>query len=263
MEQMIVQERTRLAARADLPRGAQLKGVSTVRRADQSLAACIDHTLLKPEAGTAQIAQLCAEARSYGFASVCVNPRYVTQCAATLVGSAVRVCCVVGFPLGANQTAVKVFEAIQAIADGAQEIDMVLPVGALCDGHESVVALDIFQVCQAAHALGVPVKVILETGLLDQQQKITACLLAARAGADFVKTSTGFGPGGATVDDIRLMRACVGEDVGVKASGGVRTLADAEAVLAAGANRIGASAGVAIISAAAGWIDSTAVSDTY
>ncbi len=251
MEQMIAQERARLAGLSGLPQGTQLAGVATVRGADEPPAACIDHTLLKPEADAAQISRLCDEARAYGFASVCINPRFVAQCAEALAGSPVKVCTVIGFPLGANRTAVKVFEAVQAIADGAREVDMVLPIGALRSGDIAAVADDIFQVCQAAHALGVPVKVILETGLLDTQQKITGCLLAARAGADFVKTSTGFGPGGATVEDIRLMRACVGTELGVKASGGIRTAADAAAVLAAGANRIGASAGVAIVTAAA------------
>jgi deoxyribose-phosphate aldolase len=251
VEQMIAEERARLAGLNDLPQGVQLDSVATVRRTDEPLAACIDHTLLKPEADSGQISRLCSEAREYGFASVCINPRFVAQCARELAGSAVRVCTVIGFPLGANHTAVKVFETVQAIADGAQEVDMVLAVGALRSGDVAAVANDIYQVTQAAHALGVPVKVILETGLLDTRQKVTGCLLAARAGADFVKTSTGFGPGGATVEDIRLMRACVGTQLGVKASGGVRNAADAAAVLAAGANRIGASAGVAIVTAAA------------
>jgi deoxyribose-phosphate aldolase len=208
------------------------------------LAGYIDHTLLKAEATEAEILKLCAEARQFKFASVCVNPGWVALCARQLKGSGVMVCTVVGFPLGATSTAAKVCETRKALEDGADEIDMVLNVGALKSGQKDIVEQDIRAVKQACgrHTL----KVILETSLLKDDEKVTACELSKRAGADFVKTSTGFGSGGATVADIALMRRTVGPELGVKASGAVRDTQTAEAMIAAGATRIGASASIAI-----------------
>jgi deoxyribose-phosphate aldolase len=211
------------------------------------LAKTIDHTLLKPDATQDQIAQLCFEARKYGFASVCVNPAWVELCAQLLKGSEVKVCTVIGFPLGATAPEVKAFETENAIAHGANEIDMVINIGALKARDLELVARDIRGVVAAAHARGAIVKVIIETALLTDEEKTIACLLAKEAGADFVKTSTGFAGGGATVHDVELMRRVVGPEMGVKASGGVRTYEDAEKMLRAGATRIGASAGVKII----------------
>jgi deoxyribose-phosphate aldolase len=213
----------------------------------QQIAAMIDHTLLKPDATRAQIVQLCAEARQAGFASVCVNPNWVPLCAQELAGSAVKVCTVIGFPLGANMTEIKVAEAKLAIAQGASEVDMVINIGALKGGETDLVKSDIQAVAEAAHAGGAFLKVILETFFLNDDQKVTACRLSQQAGADFVKTSTGFLGGGATVHDIALMRRTVGSVMGVKASGGVRTYEDAVAMIQAGASRIGASAGLKII----------------
>jgi deoxyribose-phosphate aldolase len=217
---------------------------------DLSLAHMIDHTLLKPDATPDQIAQLCYEARKYGFASVCVNPTHVKLCAELLHGSPVKVCTVIGFPLGATAPEVKAFEAQTAIQQGATEIDMVINIGALKAKDLELVARDIRGVVLVSHPAGALVKVIIETSLLNEEEKVTACLLAKEAGADFVKTSTGFSAGGATVDDITLMRRVVGPGMGVKASGGVRTLEDAESMVSAGATRIGASAGVKIVQAA-------------
>lgn len=215
--------------------------------AERDLARAIDHTLLKPEATPAQVELLCAEARQYGFASVCVNPSFVPLCARLLAESSVAVCTVVGFPLGATTTETKVFETRQAIAQGAREIDMVIAIGRLKAGDYLAVFADIAAVVAACHAGGVVCKVIIETALLTDAEKVAASLLAARAGADFVKTSTGFAGGGATVSDVALMRRAVGPRIGVKAAGGVRDRAAAEALLAAGATRLGASAGVAIV----------------
>ncbi len=217
----------------------------------QSIAALIDHTLLKPEATAEEIRKVCAEARQYGFASVCVNPYWVPLVAAELKGSGLKVCTVIGFPLGASMTAVKVAETEAAIAAGAQEIDMVENVGELRGGNVDAVREDIRAVVAAAHGRGAIVKVILETSLLNDDQKIAACLAAKDAGADFVKTSTGFSGGGATEHDVALMRKTVGPKMGVKASGGIRTLDDLKKMVAAGATRIGASAGVKIIQAQA------------
>ncbi|GAP15744.1 deoxyribose-phosphate aldolase [Longilinea arvoryzae] len=214
---------------------------------DLNLAGLIDHTLLKPDATPDQIAQLCFEARKYGFASVCVNPTWVPLCAQLLQGSQAKVCTVIGFPLGATASAVKVFETQNAIDHGATEIDMVLNIGALKARDLDLVAKDIRGVVNAAHSRGPIVKVILETVLLTDEEKTIACLIAKEAGADFVKTSTGFSSGGATVHDVALMRRVVGPEMGVKASGGVRTFEDAEKMVQAGATRIGASAGVKII----------------
>jgi deoxyribose-phosphate aldolase len=212
------------------------------------VAPLIDHTLLKPDASQDQIAQLCYEARTYQFASVCVNPAHVKLSAQLLEGSGVPVCTVVGFPLGATPATVKAFETQQAIREGAREIDMVINIGALKSEDYKTVYEDIASVVQAAHAGDSIVKVIIEAALLTDEEKVIACQLCKAAGADFVKTSTGFGPGGATVADVALMRRVVGPDIGVKAAGGVKDLADAQAMIAAGATRIGASAGVRIIS---------------
>jgi deoxyribose-phosphate aldolase len=214
---------------------------------DKSLARMIDHTLLKPDATADMIAQLCFEARKYRFASVCVNPTHVRLCAYLLKDSDVKVCTVVGFPLGATATEVKVFETKNALENGATEIDMVINIGALKAGDTQLVAQDIREVVAVAHAADVLVKVIIETALLTDEEKIVACLLAKEADADFVKTSTGFSSGGATVHDVSLMRRTVGPDLGVKAAGGIRTFQDAEQLVAAGATRLGASAGVKII----------------
>jgi len=217
------------------------------------VARLIDHTLLKPEASREQIVALCDEARRFRFASVCVNPAYVALCASRLQDVAdVAVCSVVGFPLGATLPEAKTFEAERVIAAGAREVDMVMNVGALKSGDLDLLRSDIRAVAETAHARGAICKVILETGLLTDAEKETACQIAREAGADFVKTSTGFGPGGATVADIALMRRVVGPDMGVKASGGVRTYADVVALVEAGATRIGASAGVRIVEEALG-----------
>jgi len=218
---------------------------------DPAIAALIDHTILKPEATRADVIKVCREARQYGFASVCVNPYWVPLVRSELAGSLVKVCTVVGFPLGATSTEAKVAEAAAALGSGAQEIDMVINVGALRSGDDEAVKLDIQGVVKVSHAAGAIVKVILETALLDDTQKAVACTLCKVAGADFVKTSTGFGPSGATAHDVALMRQTVGPDMGVKASGGIRTLADVRAMTAAGATRIGASASVKIVEATA------------
>jgi deoxyribose-phosphate aldolase len=231
--------------------------------ADTSIASMIDHTLLKPDTTAAEIAQLCHEARTYHFASVCINPTYVKLSADLLKGSDVKVCTVIGFPLGATPPDVKSFEAQQALRDGASEIDMVINVGALRSGDYKLVLKDIGAVSNTAHAANAICKVILETSMLDDEQKVVACQLAKVAGADFVKTSTGFGGGGATVADVTLMRYVVGRDMGVKASGGVRTLQDAQAMIAAGATRIGASAGVRIVKETLGQNVSNTLGSTY
>ncbi len=218
----------------------------------QDIAGMIDHTLLKPEATAADIRKVCGEARQYGFASVCTNAYWVPLVAAELAGTQVKVCSVVGFPLGATSTEAKTAETLAAIHAGAQEIDMVLNVGELKGGNATAVEQDIRAVVTAAHSKGAMVKVILETALLEDSEKELACRLAHRAGADFVKTSTGFGPGGATVEDVALMRRTVGSQMGVKASGGIRTLKDLRHMVAAGANRIGASASVKIVQEAVG-----------
>jgi len=207
----------------------------------------IDHTLLKPTATEEQIRQLCAEARQYKFATVCVNPTWVALCADLLVDSQVDVCTVIGFPLGANLPELKAHEAAQCIAAGAAELDMVINIGALKSGNHELVAADIRGVVDEAHPLGAHVKVIIETAYLTDEEKVIACTLAKAAGADYVKTSTGFGPAGATAADIALMRRTVGPEMGVKAAGGIRTAADALAMLAAGATRIGASASIQIL----------------
>jgi len=214
---------------------------------DLNLAKMIDHTLLKPDATQEQIAQLCFEARKHGFASVCINPTWVELCAKLLEGSSVKVCTVIGFPLGATSPEVKAFETQVALGHGASEIDMVINVGALKARDLELVAKDIRGVVTAAHTAGAIVKVIIEAILLTDEEKTIACLLSKEAGADYVKTSTGFASGGATVHDVALMRRVVGPEMGVKAAGGVRTYEDAENMIKAGATRIGASAGVKII----------------
>ena len=211
-----------------------------------SIASYIDHTLLKPDATGEQIDQLCAEAREYGFASVCVNPYYVARCVKNLKGPDVKVCTVVGFPLGATTAESKAFEALQAIASGAKEIDMVMNVCAMKSGHTKAIEQEIQALAAAVEGQAI-LKVIIETCLLTDEEKNQACRIARRSGADFVKTSTGFSIGGATVEDIALMRKAVGAKLGVKASGGIRDYATAKAMIEAGATRIGASAGVAIV----------------
>jgi deoxyribose-phosphate aldolase len=215
------------------------------------IARLIDHTLLKPDATMDQIVQLCAEAREHQFASVCVNPCWVPLVVRELAGSNVNTCAVVGFPLGANITAIKMFEAGQAIKTGAREIDMVMNIGQLRSGDVEYVFADIQTVVNETHDEGGIVKVILETCLLTDAQKVQACQISLAAGADYVKTSTGFSTGGATVHDVALMRNTVGPLTGVKASGGVRSFADVEKMVHAGATRIGTSSGVAILAGAA------------
>lgn len=212
-----------------------------------ALAAMFDHTLLKPEATEAQVRRLCAEAAEHGFACAMVNPVWVPTAASTLRGTAARVGTVLGFPLGASLTATKVAEACHAAQAGARDLDMVLAIGALRSGLYRAVADDIRSVAEAAHGEGAILKVILEAALLTEDEKRTAAELSVEAGADFVKTSTGFSTGGATPADVRLLRAVVGTRCGVKASGGIRSLADALAMAEAGANRIGASASAAIL----------------
>ncbi|MBM3810153.1 MAG: deoxyribose-phosphate aldolase [Acidimicrobiia bacterium] len=235
-----------LAAGAD-----RVSASSRLTRIDPQIASLIDHTLLKPDATEADIVKLCREARQYEFASVCVNPYWVPKVAALLAGSKVLVCTVVGFPLGATSTEIKRQETELAVRSGAHEIDMVINVGALRSGDNDRVKQDIAAVVQAAHAAGATVKVIIETALLDDNQKALACTLSKLAGADFVKTSTGFAAHGATAHDVALMRLVVGPDMGVKASGGIRTLDDLKQMAAAGATRIGASASVKIVEATA------------
>jgi deoxyribose-phosphate aldolase len=216
----------------------------------ESISALIDHTVLKPEATHDQIRSACREALRYGFAAVCINPWWVPLAAAELAGSQVRVATVAGFPLGSVMTEIKVHETEAALRCGAREIDMVINTGALRSGYCDAVKTDIQSVVEVAHGGGALVKVIIEAAVLDDEQKILACRTAKLAGADFVKTSTGFGPGGATAHDVALMRATVGEDMGVKAAGGIRSLEDLLIMVRAGANRIGTSAGTAIMEAA-------------
>ena len=210
------------------------------------LAKYIDHTLLKTDAQRADVAKLIEEAKAYHFASVCVSPIWVSYVSEALRDTGVKTCTVIGFPQGATPSAVKAFETKQAVADGADEVDMVIAVGRLKDGDDAYVKADIEAVVQAAGGKALT-KVIIETCLLTDEEKRRACLLAKEAGADFVKTSTGFAAGGATAADVRLMRECVGEAMGVKAAGGIRSRADAEAMLAAGATRLGTSSGVKIV----------------
>ena len=215
-------------------------------------ASLIDHTLLKPEASESDIKKLCSEAAEFGFASVCVNPGWVKRAAEFLKGTGVPVCTVIGFPLGATLPDVKAYEARRSIFNGAREVDMVINIGALKSGDDCLVEDDIRAVVDAAHENHILCKVIIETALLTDDEKVRACLAAKNAGADFVKTSTGFAKGGATADDVSLMRRTVGSALGVKASGGVKGLDDARAMFEAGATRIGASVGVKIAQEASG-----------
>jgi len=216
---------------------------------DRSVAALIDHTVLKADATRADVMRVCEEARRYSFASVCVNGSWVRLAAEQLKGTPVKVCTVIGFPLGAMATAAKRAESEVALRDGATELDMVINVGALKGGESDVVRDDIKAVVESAHASGAIVKVIVETALLTDDEKTTACRLAVEAGADFVKTSTGFAASGATAADISLMRSVVGPHIGVKASGGIRTLDQLRSMVDAGASRVGASASVSIVEA--------------
>lgn len=225
-----------------------------------NIARYIDHTLLKPEATEEQIIKLCQEAREYKFASVCVNPGYVPLASEQLRGSGVKTCCVIGFPLGATSTAAKVAETIDAIKNGANEVDMVINVGEIKSGNWKFVKKDIEEVCLVARGKAL-VKVILETCLLTKEEIVKASAVSKMAGADFVKTSTGFSKGGATVEDVRLMRQTVGPDMGVKASGAIRDYKTAMAMIEAGANRIGASSSVAIVKEAGG--ESPATADAH
>jgi deoxyribose-phosphate aldolase len=227
--------------------GAARIGVHASGGAPQGVAGLIDHTLLKADATREDIDTLCREAAEFGFASVCVNPAWVARCASLLRATPVAVCTVVGFPLGATTADVKEYETRRVIFDGAREVDMVINVGALKSGDVRLVEKDIEVVAAVCRDAGALSKVIIEAALLTDEEKITACTLAKAAGADFVKTSTGFGPGGATVADVALMRRVVGPDMGVKAAGGVRDLAGLQAMVAAGATRVGASAGVKIV----------------
>jgi deoxyribose-phosphate aldolase len=230
----------------------------------KEIAKYIDHTLLRPDATFDQVTKICNEAREFGFASVCINPCYVRHCAGLLRGSSVKVCTVIGFPLGANVTETKALEARRAIREGATEVDMVINVGALKSGRDELIYRDIRAVVEAAMDGGAICKVILETSLLTDEEKIRACQAARRARADFVKTATGFGPGGATADDVALMsRAVSGTKMGVKASGGIRNWQDAEQMIRAGATRIGASAGVRIVKESQGVSVSEATATKY
>lgn len=232
--------------------GATRVGVHATGGAPAGIASMIDHTLLKPEATRQDIEELCREAAQFSFATVCVNPTRVALAARLLRGTSVGVCSVVGFPLGATTGDVKGYETRRVIFDGATEVDMVINVGALKSGDLRVVERDIEAVTSPCRECGVLSKVIIEAALLTDEEKITACTLAMAAGADYVKTSTGFGPGGATAADVALMRRVVGDQMGVKAAGGVRDLEDVKAMIAAGATRVGASAGVKIIQQASG-----------
>ena len=235
-----------------LDAGATRVGLHAAGGAPSGIASMIDHTLLKPDATRKNIEELCREAAQFKFATVCVNPTWVALCSRLLAGSGVGVCSVVGFPLGATTADVKGYETQRAIFDGAREIDMVINVGALKSGDLRVAERDIEAVTTPCRSCGALSKVIIEAALLTDDEKVTACTLAKAAGADYVKTSTGFGPGGATAADVALMRRIVGAEMGVKAAGGVRDLDALKAMVAAGATRVGASAGVKIIQQARG-----------
>ena len=243
--------------------GATRLGVHAAGGAPAGVATMIDHTLLKPDATRAEIEKLCREAAEFHFATVCVNPVWVAESARLLRGSGVGVCSVVGFPLGASNSDVKHYETRRAIFDGAAEIDMVINVGALKSGDLRTVERDIEAVVAPCLQCGVISKVIIEAALLTDDEKITACTLSKAAGADFVKTSTGFGPGGATAADVALMRRVVGADMGVKAAGGVRDLEGLKAMVAAGASRVGASAGVKIVQESRGQKPASAAPSGY
>jgi deoxyribose-phosphate aldolase len=233
--------------RGVLEAGATRLGLHATGGEAGGVAGMIDHTLLKPDASRADIEALCREAAEYSFATVCVNPTWVAECGRRLRGTSVKVCSVVGFPLGATTPDTKHYETRRVIFDGAREIDMVINVGALKSGDLGAVERDIEAVTRPCREAGVLSKVIIEAALLNDDEKVAACTLAKAAGADYVKTSTGFGPGGATAADVALMRRVVGEEMGVKAAGGVRDLEGLKALVAAGATRVGASAGVRIV----------------
>jgi deoxyribose-phosphate aldolase len=243
--------------------GASRVGLHAIGGAPTGVASMIDHTLLKPDATRQNIEELCREASQFKFATVCVNPAWVALSARLLRGSGVGVCSVVGFPLGATTADVKGYETRRAIFDGASEIDMVINVGALKSGDLRVVERDIEAVTASCRECGALSKVIIEAALLTDEEKITACTLAKAAGADYVKTSTGFGPGGATAADVALMRRVVGAEMGVKAAGGVRDLEGVKAMVAAGATRVGASAGVKIVQQARGEKTTTGAPSGY
>jgi deoxyribose-phosphate aldolase len=238
--------------RGVLDAGASRLGLYAGDKVPSEVASLIDHTLLKADATRQEIEKLCSEAREFGFATVCVNPTWVSTCAQLLRGSATGVCTVVGFPLGATTTDVKHYETRRVIYDGANEVDMVINVGALKSGALIAVERDIEAVVSACRDCRVLSKVIIEAALLTDEEKVTACTLSKAAGADYVKTSTGFGPGGATVADVELMRRVVGPDIGVKAAGGVRDYEALKNLVTAGASRVGASAGVKIVQQARG-----------
>lgn len=249
--------------RGVLDAGASRVGVHAAGGAPADLAGLIDHTLLKPDATRQNIEELCREAAEFKFATVCVNPTWVALCARLLANTSVGVCSVVGFPLGATTADVKGYEAQRTIFDGAREVDMVINIGALKSGELRVVERDIEAVTTPCRNCGVLSKVIIEAALLTDDEKVTACTLAKAAGADYVKTSTGFGPGGATAADVALMRRVVGAEMGVKAAGGVRDLEGLKAMVAAGATRVGASAGVKIVQQARGEKTTSGVSAGY
>ena len=249
--------------RGVLDAGATRLGVHATGGASGSVSSMIDHTLLKPDATRADIEKLCREAAEFHFATVCVNPTWVATAARLLRGSGVGVCSVVGFPLGATTADVKNFETRRAIFDGATEIDMVINIGALKSGDLRTVERDIEAVIDPCRQCGVTSKVIIEAALLTDEEKVTACTLSKAVGADFVKTSTGFASGGATAADVALMRRVVGADMGVKAAGGVRDLEGLKAMVAAGATRVGASAGVKIVQESRGQKPAAAVGTGY
>jgi deoxyribose-phosphate aldolase len=249
--------------RGVLDAGATRVGLHATGGAPAGVASMIDHTLLKADATRANVEELCREAAQFKFATVCVNPTWVALSARLLAGSGVGVCSVVGFPLGATTPDVKGYETRRAIFDGAREIDMVINVGALKSGDLRVVECDIESVTTPCREAGALSKVIIEAALLTDDEKVTACTLAKAAGADYVKTSTGFGPGGATAADVALMRRVVGAAMGVKAAGGVRDLEGMKAMIAAGATRVGASAGVKIVQQARGEQTSASVPSGY
>lgn len=246
LHQLVEKARHRVQSATPAPNG-HLGPVAAKELTAADAARLIDHTLLKPDATESQIRKLCEEAKQIGFASVCVNATWVALCRKLLIDSPVKVCAVVGFPLGATLAEVKAFETERAIHAGAHEIDMVINIGKLKSGEHQTVFHDIAAVTSVAHRAGALVKAIIETALLSEDEKVAACVLAQAAGVDFVKTSTGFSGGGATVEDVALMRRVVGPELGVKASGGIRSAAALRAMVAAGATRIGASYGVHII----------------
>jgi deoxyribose-phosphate aldolase len=246
-------EKCSLKTRRVIDAGAdRISAGAGITEVASDIAHLIDHTLLKPEASRSDVTKLCQEALRFGFASVCINPWYVPLAAELLHGSAVKVCTVAGFPLGATLPQAKAFETEQVLKLGAEEVDMVINVGALKSGQNELVELDIRGVVHACHCSGAICKVIIEAALLTADEKVRACLACKRAGADFVKTSTGFGPGGATAEDVALMRAVVGSEMGIKAAGGIRSLEELKKMVSAGATRIGASASVRIVEEAKG-----------